>query len=816
MSSRRSPWKTAPVIPLFVALDHEGDGYPYTRVTGGMTPLPNSMAIGATWDPDNARIIGEITGRELAALGFNFLLGPDVDVLYNPHPTGRGDIGTRTFGGDPWWVAQMGRAYICGVHTGGDGHVATVAKHFPGHGGSDRLPDREIATVDKSLTELKRIELPPFFAATEAQSEDDCAVTDAMMTSHIRYRGLQGNIRQFTAPISFDAEGLGSILGLPEFAAWRSEGLIVSDALGVPAVAKYFDPSEQTFPHRQIAKEALMAGNDLLSIDQFARPQGAALQSINLADTVTYFQEEYRDNPQFRQRVEDAVARILRVKMKLYGGQFTQQAAMVNPDEALKVTGQGTAAVSDIAREAVTLLYTQGNTLPAPPRRDEDILIFTDAERVKDCQDPSCEWYEALPVTAVQDTIVRLYGPDGTGQVDPARIHSVSFSDLKAHMANLLEGSQVVTPTVEPAPAPTPPPDIAGLLESARWIIFAMRNSDRDENSDAVRIFLDNGAGKLGDKKLVVLAFNAPYYLDTTEVNKLALYLAAYSKTQPFIEAAIRALFGELTPVGHPPVSVEGINYDLLKELSPDPARSIPLAQLEPASGSSIQAPADVRIQAGPLVDHNGNLVPDGTEVTIEAGYPSNPQYLPVVTGMTTNGMVTADFTLREAGSVFFSVRSGDAIQDRGLRIVLDPPPTVSPLPSNTPAPAATASPTAKPEATATSQPTEIPGQSRQGGAAGGLADGARAGILLLALAGTGLAGLAGFLWLRTRHAPAERRLRWMLLCLSGGMAGYILYLVALPAAWQLPPVASGAAFIGALAGMPLVGREHATRDPSA
>ena len=60
---------------------------------------------------------------------------------------------------------------------------------------------------------------------------------------------------------------MSAILLLPEFAAWRKNGgLIVSDALGVPAVAKYFDPSEKSFPHRQVAKEALMAGNDLLPL----------------------------------------------------------------------------------------------------------------------------------------------------------------------------------------------------------------------------------------------------------------------------------------------------------------------------------------------------------------------------------------------------------------------------------------------------------------------------------------------------------------------------------------------------------------------
>jgi beta-N-acetylhexosaminidase len=76
-------------VPLFIAVDHEGDGYPYTRITGGTTPLPNAMAIGATWEPANAREAGQITGLELAAMGVNLLLGPSVDVLNNPRPSGQ-------------------------------------------------------------------------------------------------------------------------------------------------------------------------------------------------------------------------------------------------------------------------------------------------------------------------------------------------------------------------------------------------------------------------------------------------------------------------------------------------------------------------------------------------------------------------------------------------------------------------------------------------------------------------------------------------------------------------------------------------------
>ena len=52
------------------------------------------------------------------------------------------------------------------------------------------------------------------------------------MTSHIRYRGFQGNIRQLTPPISL-ASQLQDLMGLQEFADWRAGGgVLVSEALG--------------------------------------------------------------------------------------------------------------------------------------------------------------------------------------------------------------------------------------------------------------------------------------------------------------------------------------------------------------------------------------------------------------------------------------------------------------------------------------------------------------------------------------------------------------------------------------------------------
>jgi beta-N-acetylhexosaminidase len=63
-------------VPLLVAIDHEGDGWPYTRITGGVTPLPSPMAVGATWDPEKAEAIGEITGLAAIRSGWGQWAGP--------------------------------------------------------------------------------------------------------------------------------------------------------------------------------------------------------------------------------------------------------------------------------------------------------------------------------------------------------------------------------------------------------------------------------------------------------------------------------------------------------------------------------------------------------------------------------------------------------------------------------------------------------------------------------------------------------------------------------------------------------------------
>src|SRR5215211_806222 len=173
-------------VPLFIGISQEGDGSPHDQILSGLTPLPDAMAIGATWKTDLAQQVGAVLGRELNAVGFNLFLGPSLDVVESPNPSAQIDLGTRSFGGDPFWVGEMGKAYISGLHTGSNSRMVVVAKHFPGRGSSDRSPEEEVATVRKSLEQLEDFELAPFFSVTKAS--ELTSIVDGLLVSHIRYQ----------------------------------------------------------------------------------------------------------------------------------------------------------------------------------------------------------------------------------------------------------------------------------------------------------------------------------------------------------------------------------------------------------------------------------------------------------------------------------------------------------------------------------------------------------------------------------------------------------------------------------------------------
>ena len=148
-------------VPLLVGINQLGNGFPSDQILSGLTSMPSQMAIGASWDLNLADQVGQVLGQALSSLGINLYLGPNLDVLETANNEAASSLGVNTYGGDPFWVGEVGKSFIKGIHTGSENRILVVAQNFPGTGNSDRSPESEVATVRKSLEQLKQIELAP-------------------------------------------------------------------------------------------------------------------------------------------------------------------------------------------------------------------------------------------------------------------------------------------------------------------------------------------------------------------------------------------------------------------------------------------------------------------------------------------------------------------------------------------------------------------------------------------------------------------------------------------------------------------------------
>lgn len=794
-------------LPLFIAVQQAGNGTPHTALIHGFTQLPSQMAIGSTWQPEMAFTVGQIVGRELNAVGANMLLGPDLNVFTQPPSEQVGQLGIGSFGRSPFWVSRMGRSYIQGIHDGSGDQLITVARHFPGQGSSDRLPNQEIATIQETVEELEAIHMAPFASVTRGDSSiaavlGDGSMTDGLMSSHMRYGSLQGG--SDTKPLSL-VPLLSELFQREQFANWRPQGLLMSDELGSPAVRRYYDATVSSFPVRDVALSAFEAGHDLLYLSQFSMDNTWEAEKENIIKTITHFQERYDSDSDFAARVDQSVRRILRVKLRMYIPSQTERfQAQIEPvdieasdvitdmddlafdtDNATPALGtdiplQSTtpvtatetitatfthaleetyhvsltqaislplvlaveedltlfeepnqdapnAVIKEVAQSSLTLLYPSlMEELPQPPQIDEQVLIVTNNGLVKECE--TCTADVVGPET-LKDRIIELYGPEARGLIEAEQIDTIGFSDLaeyfdkkaKADSATAegedseSEGdSDSSAEVAEPTPKEVQEAitdgesaesvSDAGIDESevlqrmeqrfdeADWVVFVMLDVVTDvPSSNAVKRFLGTDGELLrnADKRVVVFALNAPYFLDATEVSQLSAYFGVNSRTELFIENAVSGLFQSETPRGAPVYNVPGTIYtNLFDRLKPDPEGTIPLQifaeeellgqlplpdddeEVEPIVAQNAQT---LRLQAGPIIDKNGHVVPDDTPIEFQAVSDSGESILSSEPVFTRNGRASRTVQFSREGRIQISAFSDPANSDV-LEIFVQPP----------------------------------------------------------------------------------------------------------------------------------------------
>jgi beta-glucosidase len=243
----------------------------------GAVLFPHNIGLGAAHDPDLVRRIGTATAEAIAATGIDWTFAPTLAVPQDVR-WGRSYEG---FAQDPALVRQYAQAVVEGFQGPVDlgnklqsGRVAASAKHFLGDGGT-------AGGVDQGDTQIPESELIRLHAQGYVGAIDAGVLT--VMASYSSWNGqkMHGNRHLLT-------DVLKGRMGF--------EGFVVGDWNGhaqVPGCASDRCPT------------AFNAG-----VDMFMAPyKWKSLYANTLA--------EVRSGEISRARLDDAVRRILRVKLKL-------------------------------------------------------------------------------------------------------------------------------------------------------------------------------------------------------------------------------------------------------------------------------------------------------------------------------------------------------------------------------------------------------------------------------------------------------------------------------------------------------------------
>lgn len=220
-------------VPLMISIDGE---WGLGMRLDGVEAFPYQMTLGAVEDHTLIEEMGRLVGNQMRRLGVNLNHAPVIDVNTNPkNPV----INFRSFGQQVEQVQKRATAYMKGMQAEG---VLACVKHFPGHGDTSVDSHLALPVLDKSLEELEQTELKPFVHLFEQG-------VGAVMTGHLQIPALQSERRASSLAKEVVTDLLKVRMGF--------EGLVVTDALDMKAVADHFSPGGAEV-------EAFLAGNDVL------------------------------------------------------------------------------------------------------------------------------------------------------------------------------------------------------------------------------------------------------------------------------------------------------------------------------------------------------------------------------------------------------------------------------------------------------------------------------------------------------------------------------------------------------------------------
>jgi len=522
--------------PLLMSLDAEtGIGMRFEDATN----FPWAMAVTATGNPEFARRMGVVTGREARAIGIQHVYAPVLDVNNNAaNPV----INVRSFGEDPEDVARFGVAFAEGIQSQ---KVIATAKHFPGHGDTNVDSHRGLPIIDLPRSRFDSLELVPFKRAVDAG-------IGSIMVAHIALPQIDDEeVRPLKDYRGGDAEAGAEIVSekayIPATLSAKVQtdilrkemgfkGLIVSDAMSMSGLTLYFTQEEA-------GVRAFLAGTDILEkpedVDAMLRGLRAAVASGRIPMA----------------RLDESVTRQIAWKHEL--GLFKDRFTPIDQIDRIVSSPDVTQLSDEIANAAITLVRQGEGDLPLDRSKKIAVLGISN-------------------------------GFDGGAVMNPLA-STLRSNGLRFTQAYLQENS--LQAQVDAA---------RKAVNEADTVVVGLYGRVRSGARNSVGI-PENGAAILREaladnKRVIGISFGNPYIL--MSFPEMKTNLVAYGDMPSLGRAAGRAILGLQPVTGKLPISLPGLHPrgTGLSLIGPK-AISIPRPPFPPAA-RAIRAFGDVVVQA--------------------------------------------------------------------------------------------------------------------------------------------------------------------------------------------------------------------------
>jgi beta-glucosidase len=318
-------------IPLIYGIDAV---HGHNNVRGAVI-FPHNIGLGCTWNPVLVQEAARITALEVAGTGIDWTFAPCIAVPRNER-WGRTYEG---FGETAEITTMMSEASVTGFQ--GDSlnqskSIVACAKHFIGDGGTTGGEDQGNTEIDEAT--LRAIHLPGYISAIDAGVGTIMATYNSWNGEKVHgHKYLLTNVLK--TELSFD-------------------GFVISDWNGI---------DQLNANYREAVKQAIDAGIDM------------AMSPDTYSDFYTTLKQLVNDGEIPISRIDDAVARILRIKfhMGLFEHPFTKPSLT---DSVGKLANRQVAR--QCVRESMVLLKKENGILPLSKQNGAILVAGTKANNI--------------------------------------------------------------------------------------------------------------------------------------------------------------------------------------------------------------------------------------------------------------------------------------------------------------------------------------------------------------------------------------------------------------------------------------------------